>query len=115
MHIAHLDFRFVSRFRYTHTILWALLLSSLIVGTAATIARATVKLRGALTDDDGSIAVMMLLPDEGITDVELIKAGPETQEFLVETKEGPKLIRLKHSSTSSGQATWFVQDTIPLR
>ena len=106
----HLDFAFVSRFRCAHTILWALLLCSLIVSVAATIGRATVKLRGALTDEDGSLAVMMLLPDEQIKDVTMIKAGSDTQEFLAETKTGPKVIRLKR-----GPQQWFVQEEVTLR
>ncbi|MBI2636197.1 hypothetical protein HYW84_02615 [Candidatus Peregrinibacteria bacterium] len=105
-----MDFAFVSRFRYVHTIAWALLLSLLIVSLAATIGRATVNLRGALTAEDGSLAVMMLLPEEKISEVTLVKAGADTQEFLVETKDGPKLIRLKR-----GEKEWFVQDTVPLR
>lgn len=106
----HLDFAFVSRFRYVHTMMWAVLLSLLIVGMAATIGRATVNLRGALTAEDGSLAVMMLLPEEEITEVTLVKAGLDTQEFLTETKDGPKLIRMK-----KGDKEWFVQEKISLR
>lgn len=106
----HLDFAFVSHFRAAHTMFWALLLSSLIVAVAATVARATVNLRGALTAEDASLAVMILLPEEEIQDVTLIKAGIDTQEFLAETKTGPKLIRMKR-----GETEWFVQEKITLR
>ena len=106
----HLDFAFVSRFRYIHTMTWAVLLSLLIVTLASTIGRATVNLRGALTAEDGSLAVMLLLPEEEITEVTIVKAGVDTQEFLAETKDGPKLIRLKR-----GEREWFVQDKISLR
>ncbi|NOS67831.1 MAG: hypothetical protein HOO67_05730 [Candidatus Peribacteraceae bacterium] len=106
----HLDFAFVSHFRALHTMTWAVLLSLLIVAFAATLGRATVNLRGALAAEDGSLAVMLLLPDEGISDVTLVKAGVDTQEFLVETKDGPKLIRLK-----KGEKEWFVQEKITLR
>ena len=105
-----MDFAFVSHFRAVHTMTWALLLCSLIVAIAATIGRATVNLRGALTAEDGSLAVMMLLPDEGISDVTLIKASSDTQEFLAETKTGPKLIRLKREPQQ-----WVVQDEVTLR
>lgn len=105
-----MDFAFVSRFRYVHTITWAVLLSLFIVALAATLGRATVNLRGALTAEDGSLAVMLLLPEEQISEVTLVKASIDTQEFLVETKDGPKLIRLKR-----GETEWFVQDTVPLR
>ena len=104
-----MDFRFVSRFRYAHTVSWALLLSSLIVGIAATIGRATVNLRGALTADDASLAVMLLLPNEHITDVTLIKATSDTQEFLAQTASGSKLIRMKR-----GEKAWFVLDEVTL-
>ena len=105
-----MDFAFVSRFRYAHTITWALLLSSLIVGAAATIARAGVNLRGALTAEDGSLAVMLLLPQERISDVTLLRASSDTQEFLAETKSGPKVIRLKR-----GLKQWFVEEEVALR
>ena len=106
----HLDFAFVSRFRAVHTMMWALLLSLLIVGLAATVGRATVTLRGALTAEDGSLAVMLLLPEEEISEVTLVKAGVDTQEFLAETKDGPTLVRLKR-----GEREWFVLDTVRLR
>lgn len=105
-----MDFQFVSRFQYAHTMIWALLLSSLIVAAAATIGRATVNLRGALTAEDASLAVMLLLPDENISQVTMIKAGSDTQEFLAETKTGPKLIRMKRGPTQ-----WFVDEEITLR
>ena len=105
-----MDFAFVSRFRYIHTMTWAVLLSMLIVAVAATIGRATVNLRGALTAEDGSLAVMMLLPEEKITEVTLVKAGVDTQEFLTETKDGPTLVRLK-----KGEKGWFVQKKVRLR
>lgn len=106
----HIDFAFVSRYRAIHTMSWAVLLSLLIVAVAATIGRATVNLRGALTAEDGSLAVMLLLPEENISEVTMIKASSDTQEFLAETKDGPKLIRLKR-----GETEWFVQDTVMLR
>lgn len=105
----HLDFAFVSRFRAAHTISWAILLSALIVGFAATVGRASMRLHGALTDEDASLAVMMLLPEEKISEVTLMKAGSDTQEFLAETKDGPKLIRMKR-----GETQWFVQEEISL-
>ena len=94
MHIS-----FLSTWRYTHTMAWALLLSLLIVGIAATIGRATIKLRGALTDEDGTLAVMMLSKKK-ISSIEMVKAGMDPlkddvqmQEFLTETEDGPELVR----------------------
>lgn len=100
----------LSHWRYAHTISWAVLLSLLIVAIAATIGRATINLRGALTAEDASLAVMMLLPEEGIGDITMIRAGAETQEFLAETKDGPKLIRVKRV-----EGKWAVQEEITLR
>ena len=105
----HIDFAFVSRFRYVHTMMWAVLMSALIVALAATIGRATINLRGALTAEDGSLAVMLLLPEEEISEVTLLKASSNTQEFLAETKTGPKVIHLKR-----GETKWFVQDIVNL-
>ena len=106
----HLDFAFVSHFRYAHTMVWAVLLSVLIVGLAATIGRASVNLRGALTDEDGSLAVMLLLPEKNIREVTLVKASADTQEFLVEADDGPELVRLKR-----GEKEWFVEEEVTLR
>ncbi len=105
-----MDFAFVSHFRYAHTITWALLLCSLIVGVAATIARATINLRGALTAEDASLAVMLLLPDEEISEVTLLRASQNKQELLAETKSGPKLIRMRR-----GVQQWIVEDKVSLR
>lgn len=102
MHIS-----FLSTWRYTHTMAWAVLLSLLIVAIAATIGRATMKLRGALTDDDASLAVMMLLPDEEISDVTMLKAGPDTQEFLAETKNGPAVVRVLRV-----EGKWTIKDEV---
>lgn len=101
---------FFPRLKSAHGMIWALLSSCLIVAIAATLARATINLRGALTADDASLAVMLLLPDENISDITMIKAGPDTEEFLAQTKEGPKLVR-----TQKENGTWHVQELIKLR
>ena len=100
----------LSRFRYIHTMTWALLVSSLIVAIAATIGRATINLRGALTAEDAGLAVMMMLPEEEISEITMLRASAERQEFLAETKTGPQLIRVQR-----GTDGWFVQEKIPLR
>jgi hypothetical protein len=53
--------------------------------------------------------VMLLLPEEEISSVTMIKATRDTQEFMAETKDGPKLIRMKR-----GPKEWFVQDEVTL-
>jgi hypothetical protein len=105
----HFDLSHLSRFWYAHTMLWAVLMSALIISIAATIGRATMNLRGALTADDAGLAVMLLLPEEEISSVTMIKATRDTQEFMAETKDGPKLIRMKR-----GPKEWFVQDEVTL-
>lgn len=105
MHISLL-----SRWRYTHTISWALLASCLIVAVAATIARASLNLRGALTAEDASLAVMLLLPEENISEVTMLKASFDSQEFLAQTETGPKVIRVKKYD-----GKWAVSEKIPLR
>ena len=105
MHIS-----FLSPWRYSHTMGWAILMSLLIVGLAATLGRATINLRGALTAEDASLAVIMLLPNEHISNLTVIRAGAETQELLAETKDGPKLIRVRRV-----EGKWEVQEEIRLR
>ena len=100
----------ISRFRYMHTMAWALLVSSLVVAIAATIGRATLNLQGALMAEDAGLAVMMLLPEEEISEITMLRANADRQEFLAETKDGPMLIRVKR-----GTEGWFVQEKIPLR
>jgi hypothetical protein len=102
--------QFLSRWRYTHTITWALLMSSLIVAIAATMARATLRLRGAMSSEDASLAVMLLLPEKNISDVTMIKAGYDTQEFLAQTESGPEVIRVKKF-----EGEWIVTEEVPLR
>jgi hypothetical protein len=99
----------LSRFRFFHTYFWALLVSCLIVGVMATLARATLNLAGALQNKP-DIGVLLLLPEEGITASSLIRAKDQTRDYLIMTKEGPKLARLK-----KGVEQWWVQEVIPLR
>lgn len=97
-----MDLSVVSRLRFLHTIGWALLLSSLIVALAATLGRATLNLKAALTDKP-DIAVYLLLPEEHIGATTLIRARADERDYLAETPEGPKLIKLK-----KGAEEWYV-------
>lgn len=97
-----MDLRLVSRFRFLHTIGWALLLSCLIVAVAASLARATLNLKAALTDKP-DIAVYLLLPEEEIGETTLLRAREDERDYLAETKEGPKLIKLR-----KGEKEWYV-------
>ena len=97
-----MDLRLVSRFRFLHTVGWAVLLSCLIVAIAASLARATLNLKAALTDKP-DIAIYLLLPEEEIGKTTLLRAREDERDYLAETKEGPKLIKLK-----KGEKEWYV-------
>jgi hypothetical protein len=81
---------------------WAILLSALIVGVAATLARASYNFSAALTQKP-DLAVYLLLADEEITQTTLLKETRDERDYLAETKDGPKLIRLL-----KGEHQWFV-------
>ncbi len=98
-----------ARFHYKHTYAWALLLSCLVVAITATLARATLNLAGALTRKP-DIAVLLLLPEEHITDSELIRAQGDERDYMIETETVPKLARLK-----KGGRQWYVQEVVKLR
>ena len=99
-----------SKFRLTHTYVWALLMSCLIVGIAATLARATLNLASALVKKP-DIAVLLLLgeKDLDVSDSVLVRTTPVERDYYVQTDEGAKLARLK-----KGEKQWYVQEVIPL-
>ena len=92
----------LSRKGFLHTVGWGLVASLVIVGMAAGLGRATMNLRGALTDKP-DLALYLLLPDEGIGKVELLREEENERHYLVATKEGPKLVILK-----KGESEWYV-------
>jgi len=98
----NMHFRFVSPQRYAHTMFWAVLLSCLIVAIAASLGRATLNLKAALTEKP-DIALYFLLPEEEIGESELIRETEFERDYLAETKHGPALIRLR-----KGDNQWFV-------
>lgn len=98
-----MDLRSISRLRFLHTIGWALLLSALVVAVAATLGRATINLKAALTDKP-DIALYLLLPEEEIGRSTLLRAREDERDYLAETKDGPKLVRLK-----MGEKEWYVE------
>lgn len=109
VHIPHL-----SRARFLHTTGWSVLLAALIVGLAATLARATLSLSGAVTDGTKSdIAIYLLLGDEKIHQATLLRSndfGEEPQrDYLVETDRGPELVQLRK------RHAWYVVSREALR
>lgn len=97
MEIAH-----ISRKRYTHTMLWAVLLSALVVGLTATLGRAMGNVKAALTDKP-DIAVYLLLKEDVVTSSTLLRSSENERDYLVETKDGPKLVKLQ-----KGEKEWYV-------
>ncbi len=97
-----MDIRDVSNRRFNHTMLWAVLLSSLVVAVAATLGRAMANVKAALTDKP-DIAVYLLLKDEGITNSVLLRSHEDQRDYLVETEDGPKVVKLK-----MGESEWYV-------
>ena len=104
----HNNIHLLSKLRFKHTYLIALLISCLIVAIAATLARATLNLAGALVRKP-DIAVLLLLPEEEITNSKLIRTTESGKDYLVETKDGPKLVKL-----SKGEEQWYVREVIKL-
>lgn len=97
----HIHLLSVSRYRLT--MFWAMLFSLLIVGLAATLARASYNVTAALTEKP-DIAIFLLLPEEQITQTTLLREHTDERDYLAETKDGPKLIRLKR-----GPNEWYVE------
>lgn len=104
-----MDWIRVSNFRFFHTIGWAILLCALIVSIAATLGRATLNLKAALTDKP-DIAIYLLLPEEEIGRTVLLREKDNERDYLAETKDGPKLVRLK-----KGERQWYVEEVQQLR
>jgi hypothetical protein len=92
----------LSRRKYTHTVVWSVTLSILIVIAAAALGRATYNFKAALTEKP-DVAVYLLLPDEGIGQTTLLRETETERDYLADTKDGPKLIKLK-----KGEEKWFV-------
>lgn len=93
-HIAHLGPR-----NYRRTAKWALTVSVAIVVAAAALARAAHNFKIALTDKP-DIALYLLLPEEEIRTSEVLRESETERDYLAETKDGPKLIKLKKSDGS---------------
>lgn len=94
----------ISRKRFLFTVGWGVVASLIIVGAAAGIGRATVNLQGALTNKP-DIAIYLLLPDEGIGKVELLREKEDERHYLAHTKDGLKVIILR-----MGEKEWYVAE-----
>lgn len=103
LHIPHL-----SRSRFFHTVFWSLCVSVAIVGAAAAIGRATVNLDIALQEKP-DLALYLLLPEEEIGKSTLLRSNETERDYLAETKDGPKLVKLKR-----GPDQWYAALVEPL-
>ncbi len=106
-----MHFSLVSRFRYFHTMGWALLLSMLIVALAALLARATLRLNAALTTGKPDLALELLRPSDGIQDETLLRisnAG-NRYDYFAHTKTGTRLYRVE-----KGPHQWYVSWVVDL-
>lgn len=101
-HTFHMDLSMLTRMRFLHTMSWALFLSMVIVMIAAMLARATLNLSAALTDKP-DLALYVLLPEEEIGQSTLLREKKNERDYLAETKDGPKLVKLK-----KGEKEWYV-------
>ncbi len=99
----------ISRVRYIATIIWAVFLSVTVVGAMSFLARGSLNLKAALTDTP-DLALYLLLPDEEISSEELLRELDDEMHYLVETKDGPKLVKLKRIKDE-----WTVMELEPLR
>ena len=103
-----INIRTVSKHKFLRTVVWSILASGVIVVAAAGLGRAARNFEAALTDKP-DVALYLLLPNEGITTSSLLRELPNERDYLVETPEGPKLIKLKR-----GPQAWYVSSSEPL-
>ena len=90
-----MDIRHLSGHKYRETSVWMLLAAAAIIITFALLARASLNLHAALTDKP-DLAVMILLPEEDITEVTLLRDQEQERDYLVTTKEdGIKFVKLR--------------------
>lgn len=89
--------------RFFHTVGWSVALAIVIVITAAALGRAARNFQGALIDKP-DIALYLLLPDEDIGRSSVIATKDDERTYLAETKDGPKLIKLRKDKE------WYVSE-----
>lgn len=92
----------LSRRSYSRTVIWSVLLCVVIVMAAAALGRATHNFSAALTDKP-DVAIYLLLPDENIGRTTVLRESENERDYLAETEEGPRLIKLRRSD-----GEWYV-------
>jgi len=98
----------LSRRHFSRAVIWAVSLSTVIVGASAALARAAHNFRIALTEKP-DIAIYLLLPDENITTTTVLRTSDTERDYLAETKDGPKFVKLK-----KGNEQWYAALVEPM-
>jgi hypothetical protein len=83
----------LSRRNYMRTVVWAFFLCFSIVICASLLGRATHNFKAALTEKP-DVAIYLLLPDEELGQTTLLRETETVRDYLAETKDGQKLIKL---------------------
>ncbi len=89
-----MDIKFLTKLRYFHTVSWALLASCLVVAIAATLGRATLNLKGALSAKP-DLAIYVLLKDRNIGKSTFLRETNNERTYLVDSEDGNLLVRLR--------------------
>jgi hypothetical protein len=89
---------------FRHAAMWSLMVAVLIVAAAAGLGRAAKNFRGALVVKP-DVAIYLLLPEEGLGNTTLLRESEDglERDYLADTKDGPKLVKLKR-----GEEQWYV-------
>lgn len=87
---------------FRRTMMWSVILCLLIISAAAALARSSHNFKAALTDKP-DLAIYLLLPDEQISNTTLLRESDNERDYLADTKDGPKIIKLK-----KGEKQWYV-------
>ena len=99
----------LSRKTFLRVTFWTLAMGAMVVTGAAGVGRAAKNFRAALTEKP-DIAIYILLKDEGLGNTTLLRETETERDYLAETKDGPKLVKLK-----KGEFEWYVALVEPLR
>ena len=94
---------------FRKTTLWSLMMAVLIVAAAAALGRAAHNFKAALTDKP-DVAIYLLMQDEQLGNTTLLRESENERDYLAETKDGPKLVKLK-----KGGKEWYVAEEEALR
>ncbi|MBI5155804.1 hypothetical protein HZA45_00865 [Candidatus Peregrinibacteria bacterium] len=107
-HMQKIHIHLLSRRHFSRAVIWAVSLSTVIVGASAALARAAHNFKIALTEKP-DIAIYLLLPEENITTTTVLRTSDTERDYLAETKDGPKFVKLK-----KGKEQWYAALVEPM-